>query len=683
MISTRRRTLYSAALVLLIVTMSCGLPSLVEVETPTAEAQLGSTELTIFPAEETFVHEPGGAELALAVGSLSEETEVTVERIGEGVPFAAGSPFQAASEEYFVDLGQAEQIGEITMSIPLPGSAKEGAPNPVIEYLAWTEPEAGFPSVVGAIAEEGQVHFPIVGSGKYQLYEILSHAALLEMMSTFEPLAVPTYPQRTPAWCSPTALTNLVQYHTGSWPVGGLGSVWGESSNWYLAGKAGQPFSSGYFFHWLLGAGGYTVPADVKQSFSNANVEVIIWNWKALITNSVTTVDELFSPYANHGYANALFSAFQAYVEHHVWGINGARRPVAWGSSLAGHSRTITGSNGTEYFNNDPSSGSLNTVRSWADYRQQVMDSLTADKIEIIDTVTLQAAPRPETERRGVIWLLPANANTGFPGSVALIQGESGDARTNWLWDGDLGHAQGYYYQDLIGGLPSDPLFDVMFEVNHTDDAVEYAFWIQNISDKAYDFHVITTLMDANQNVLETLSTTDASVAAGLKSAFNPAGSTRLMDLSPGLYTLKFQLNQTGVVQDVKYVQFRVAEPGYLVQIPLGVLVQNAFCRKGPDPVFGEMTAFETGTELDWVGVNADRTWGLFEETLNEITFSCWIHLGSMEVTGEDQVLVIASPPLPEPEPSLCPSATTEETCTAAGGTWVSGLAAFCTCPED
>ncbi len=126
--------------------------------------------------------------------------------------------------------------------------------------------------------------FPIVGAGKYQVFKMhLTSTACCNSWAIFDPLAVPTYQQRTPAWCSPTAMTDLANYHQGIWPAGDLASNWGESSNYYLAGKAGQPFNSGYFFHWLLGAGGYTVPSNVKQSFSNGNAEVIIWNWNAAI----------------------------------------------------------------------------------------------------------------------------------------------------------------------------------------------------------------------------------------------------------------------------------------------------------------------------------------------------------------------------------------------------------------
>ncbi len=683
MAGSRRSAFFLVILLLLIAILSCTLtqggseggdePP----EDPTPTAAAAST----FPEEDVTVSEPGGAILTVAAGALSDDAEVAVENIGEGVPFASGSPFSAASPEYMVELGDANQVGSILMSVPLNVGAKQAAGNPSYVYLAWTEPTGGTPSVVGVLVEEDTAIFPIVGKGKYQVFKLIAHESLVDLISLYDPLAVPTYPQRTPAWCSPTAMTNVVNYHQGGWPVGGFGAVWGESSNWFLAGKAGQPFNSGYFFHWLLGAGGYTVPSDVKQSFSDGNAEVIIWNWKAAVYFGFDPQSMTFGFHTDYDFADALFDAYQAYVESFVWGVNGPRRPVAWGSSLAGHSRTITGSNGTDYYYNDPGSGSLNSTRSWADYRQTVMDSFTGPKIEVIDTVVFYAEPRPANARRGVIWLLPRR-DDGFAGSVALIAGDTGMPATNWQWDGDLGHENGYYHEDLRGILPTDPVFDSKFEAMDYNDEVEYGFAVFNISSVTYDYHVDIVLQNENFSVLENVGKFDVSVAPGSRANLFPADSFRLFDLPPGLFTLKFVLLQGGVYQDVKYVQFRVAESDLMVLNPQGVLIQNAFCRKGPDPVFDDVTAFAAGTELDLVGVNSERTWGKFEALINEITFQCWISLTAVEVTGEENAPVLVSPLLPEPAGPVCVSTLDRSACNEAGGTFVLGTTPFCQCPE-
>lgn len=536
--------------------------------------------------------------------------------------------------------------------------------------------------MVGVQVEEGMATFPVVGKGKYQIFFLIAHPGLVELTTIYDPLTVPTYPQKTPAWCSPTALTNVVNYHQGGWSVGGFGAVWGESSNWYLAGKAGQPFSKGYFFHWLLGAGGYTVPADVKQSFSTSEVEVIIWNWKAAVWTEFSWQEMDIVEYTDYLYADALFDAYQAYVEYFVWGVGGPRRPVAWGSSLAGHSRTITGSDGTNYFYNNPSSGSLNSTKSWAAYRQAVMDSFTGPKIEIIDTVVFFAEPQPANQRRGVLWLLPSSGS--FPGSVVLIDGDSGQPATNWVWDGDMGHEKGYYYTDLRGVLPSDPVFDVQFQALDYYDEVEFGFEVFNISTRTYNYHVDIVLQNENLSVLENVGQYEVGVYPGTRVDIVPAGSVRLFDLPPGLYTLKFVLLQSGLYQDVKYVQFRVAETDLIDLNPYGVLTQNAFCRKGPDPVFDDVTAFEAGTELTLLGVNPEKTWGMFETTVNEIPVQCWIALSAVELFGGEDAEILAVPALPEaPEEPVCVSTLDRAACGDAGGTYSPDDGGFCRCPAE
>ncbi len=244
MTGTRRNAFFLVILVLFIAILGCSLTQQGSEggDEPPDEPAPMATEVPTFPEEDVKVTEPGGAEVAIAAGALSNEADVVVEDIGDGVPFTGGSPMSPASAEYLVEFGDAQQIGEIRMTVPLNGAAKQAAVEGSFVYLVWTEPEGSTPSVVGARVVEDKIQFPIVGAGKYQVFKILHHGALMELVSIYDPLAVPTYQQRTPAWCSPTAMTNLANYHQGGWLTSGFGAVWGESSNWYLAGKAGQPF---------------------------------------------------------------------------------------------------------------------------------------------------------------------------------------------------------------------------------------------------------------------------------------------------------------------------------------------------------------------------------------------------------------------------------------------------------
>jgi hypothetical protein len=658
-----------------------GEPAGDEGETP-EEPTPKEAEAPTYPVDSQTIEAPEGASLKLDAGSLSDAAEVTYEQLGEGNAITAESALSAASLEYLVDFGPAEQIGSILMTVPLNGITNDTTMSDMYTYLAWAEPDAGISSVVGVKVEGNNATFPVVGAGTYQVFKLLSHPALFDLIGPLEPLAVPTYPQITSSWCSPTALSNLVNYHQGSWPVGGFGAVWGESSNWYLAGKAGQPFNEGRFFHQLLGAGGYDTPEDVKRTFFQPDLEVIIWNWQAALYPTFDPWTWQTYLHVDYSYAENLFNTFQAYVEYYVWGINGDRRPIAWGSALAGHSRTITGSNGTDFFFNNPSNGSLNSSKPWADYRQEVMGSLTATEIEVVDTALLRAPARPASQRRGVIWLVPYK-NGSFPGSVVLIDGDTGLPVTHWAWDGSSGHENGYYYQDLRGMLPPDPVFGSQFKAIHYDDTVEFGFDVKNISKEDYEYHVDVVLQNENLSVLENVGMLDFFLPAGLRSVFRPAASFRIFNLQPGLYTLKFILLQNGNSQDVKYVQFRVAETDLVYIEPQGLVVRNAFCREGPDLRFDDITAFKAGTELKLIGFNPERTWGLFEREVNQITFQCWIALTNVDLTGEDAPIVeVPEMPAEEPEELVCQSTLGKEDCEAIGGTYILGITSICQCPE-
>ena len=360
-----------------------------------------------------------------------------------------------------------------------------------------------------------------------------------------------------------------------------------------------------------------------------------------------------------------------------MWGIWGDRRPVAWGSSLASHSRTLTGSDGSVLYINDPGWGSLNSTWTWADYRQAVIDSLTAENIEVVDTVVFHALPRPAEERRGVIWLVP-RADDGFPGSVALIAGNTGQPATNWNWDGSMSHVNGYFHQDLTGNLPTDPVLGSQFKALHYTDKVEIGYSIQNISNKSYDFTVIVSLYNEGMSELKTVGITEATVPAAARLDFYPASSFSILNIPPGLYTLKFQLNQNGIFQDVKYVQFRLEGTDLGTIDPHGIVVETAFCRLGPGTDYPGEIIYDEGTALLLLGVNPKRTWGKFENTIDGHLIRCWMSYAVVDLTHEEIAPVLAVPLLPTKSPGKvksCADFKTEESCMADSScNWVFGL---------
>jgi len=658
--NSRALKIYLVVGLLVIVTLSCDLPGLSpggdeiptsEVTEPAGPGPGGST-----------IAGPVGVTLNVEEGALSDASGVEMEALPpDELPWGE-TPFEVDGQQFRLMLGSGVQTGGITMTIPLP---EEPDPTRRFVYAAWVMPDEGEPSLVGALVQGRQVTFPVIGAGKYQLIRILHYADIAKLYNEKEPLNVPTYRQMTPSWCSPTALTDLAGYHQGAWPVGGYGSAWGESSNWFLAGQAGQPFDKGYFFHWLLGAAGYSPPVDVKQSFIDGNVIVFIWNWKAYKIEE--PVFYTFDPlglteyYINSrlDYADELFVAFRSFVESNLWG---SKRPVAWGSSLAGHSRILTGSDGTTMYFNNPSSGSWNETKPWDVYHQEIIDSLYAQKTEVIDTAVFMAEARPASQRRAVLWLLPWTDN--YQGSIVLRQGSEGTQAVNWVWDGEANHDYGYYYQDLTGSLPSDPILDTSFKAGSYQDVVEFGYSVQSISGGNYDYSVLPELYNIGGQVDVGLDGQDVSVPSGQHVNTFPAGSFPIAGLDPGLYRLKFTLFQGNIVQDVKYVFFQIAPHGVL-PMPHFEAITPAFCREGPGSVYKVVTGFYAGQELGLVGFNPERTWGKVEATMNAITFQCWVSLDNLEIPEGLMVPTIEFHPIPTVTitPNFCSQFTTPTTC--------------------
>jgi hypothetical protein len=330
--------------------------------------------------------------------------------------------------------------------------------------------------------------------------------------------------------------------------------VWGESSNWYLAGRAAQPFDSGYFFHWLIDAGGFAgVPGNVKQSFTTNDLEVMIW----------------FTGQVEAPWNELVWNAFRAYVESYLWGENMARRPVAWGSSIAGHSRIITGSDGTNFYYNETGNGGINLTKTWQDYHDDAVD---LDQDEVIDTTVIFYDPRPANERRGVLRLNPVKPND--PGSIQLFRASDDALAASWYWDGTSGRDLGYYYDDPLGIHEADPELDVAFRPQSDQDYLTYRFNVANIGEANYDFGVRVDLYPDGASPSNQIGTHASPSALAPKGVWGPEeGTVEVGALTPGLYTLRFRLFQGAVLQDVKYVKFRIAPP-FFPEIPELIPVQ-------------------------------------------------------------------------------------------------------------
>lgn len=545
---------------------------------------------------------PNGIVLDIPPAALDRDTTVSVSASVYGRNLPAESPFQAVGEEYEVSLGSVSPIGKVTLSIPLGGQGGAARTLPDRLYVARTYNALGTPELIGAEETDGRVVFPIPADGPYQVFFILPP----DLSFALSPLQVPQYPQRTQAWCVPTALTDVAQFHVGSWPAGGLGSAWGETSNWYLAGKNGQPPDMGTWFHEVLSAGGFSAPEDVFQSFSSSELEVLIWHWG----QPGWGVEE----------AEALWQAYRAYVESTLWGSTRSPRPVAYASSIEEHSKVLTGSSGGTLYINEPGTGGSNTgvniPSNWETHHQLVLSlaeqaaeaaatptalpTLEASggggisgPFEVIATMVLLSDPRPEVERRGVLWLTPATPSQ--PGAVALRRGPAHTIAAGWNWDGAGQHDLGYFYDDRLGGLPADPILDHAFTYLGPQDDLLLTYSVVNIDDKPRTYHVAGFLLPEGGGTSAIFSHDVAGPIAPGEAAFDLQATLPLAGLPPGQHVLKFVLSLEDVVQDTKFVTFRLAPAPAAFSTP--VLSTPVFY-SGPDSCGPTKITFELTTHV-------------------------------------------------------------------------------------
>ncbi|NIS83299.1 MAG: CSLREA domain-containing protein [Anaerolineales bacterium] len=108
----------------------------------------------------------------------------------------------------------------------------------------------------------------------------------------------------------------------------------------------------------------------------------------------------------------------------------------------------------------------------------------------------------------------------------------------------------------------------------------------------------------------------------------------------------------------------------------------NANCRRSDYAESDQVEILMQGEEAALVALNPEYTHGLFEF---EGRKQCWIWLGLLDGPenpfGTCDVEIIDPPEAPR-EPA-CQQDLDEESCIAAGGEWIVGVAPSCKCPED
>lgn len=102
---------------------------------------------------------------------------------------------------------------------------------------------------------------------------------------------------------------------------------------------------------------------------------------------------------------------------------------------------------------------------------------------------------------------------------------------------------------------------------------------------------------------------------------------------------------------------------------PTAIVVQNAFCRRGPGTVYDSVTAYTTGAELRIDGRSThgagDDIW--WRVQIEGTRGSCYISAILLELSGDlESVPVLPDPPTPTPRPTetITPTPTSTHTLT-------------------
>ena len=103
-----------------------------------------------------------------------------------------------------------------------------------------------------------------------------------------------------------------------------------------------------------------------------------------------------------------------------------------------------------------------------------------------------------------------------------------------------------------------------------------------------------------------------------------------------------------------------------LVMPPTFTLNKNAFCRKGPDVSFPDVTAVLSGETVDILNVSEDGFWYFIH--WKKFDAKCWVATGTGQVNGDvTGIKVLVGPSLPAPKPGIPPSPVVPPACKSYG----------------
>ncbi|MBF6595988.1 MAG: hypothetical protein IVW51_16305 [Thermaceae bacterium] len=349
-------------------------------------------------------------------------------------------------------------------------------------------------------------------------------------------LQVPWYYQSGIPWCAPTALTAMLRYYDFNETVPSpetLNASFGPSTalaNWQTARAQSQGTNSG---------GGW--PLD--QLGLASKYTIYLWDAATFLPDSG----------AKGGFQD--FEVYTVLVNTGLFGLID-RRPMVMGVDMWWHSVDVVGIAGDGLYLHD-SNGNIAEKMTWDGFQQ----SATGWKkdaqgkqifVQTFYTGVLNTgsgvAVKDQSRRRGSLVL----------GRGDLSFNDAGGNNATLEWDGADPHSYGYYFTYSSSSLTTPNT--TLGVAAGRSQTLNYQFRVANVTNISLTYNAEVALANSDGSVIAgTPSTTAITVSPYTIGNYNPSSFT--LPSSGGSYLIRFRLFQQGVLQDVKFIRFNVAQP--------------------------------------------------------------------------------------------------------------------------
>ena len=530
------------------------------------------------------VVESGGARLTIPPGALTQDTTVTLDVRSRPIE-PDSNPLRSVGPAVNVDLGGASLQAAADLVLPVTERSVDGTPVIVEtrpsdadgEPLLWVH--APRPGGASSTSQPGTATQALSGAGLsatlvqrvlrvglYTPYAIPKPAP--NELAAGRPLQVPFYWQAGLPWCTPTSLAMTLNYFKPLVSTSHPKFPSGYASNYGLASLIRQDPNSGSSAADILKAAGI-LPSAYRW---------MRWDAELIASDG--------SP------SDGTFNAFVSYVALATTGVFGLTtpRPVWTSSDRLWHAFVVTGATSDALYIND--SNDL-PAYDWAGHhRTQTLKAFRAANCTLKDskdpskgcvdagggaadpdlyTLLFDAAPKPESERRGSLML--SHGGTLYSGGGALaylgsvvVQSPANQDLSDWEWDGT--YPNGYLFSDAATHLQTFPLgFNLPQSRDFRTSLFRSARFrtsvdVINVTDLALDYTLEARLENAAG------ATAAQKVATLNVKPYNDGSTTidfgTLTDTfgavsAPTDARLTLTLLQGGVTQDVKRIAFSIA----------------------------------------------------------------------------------------------------------------------------